>query len=269
MKLPAEVDGALWELRDAVQHMVEDLSPRPKGDTAQAELGFAIEQVDLDVVRGNYDVTRLQARNPKLVGAITSLLGMHFFKWDVIATICGVSWETVAAVAEHRKESIREFKGRMAGRLMFLIEAMTPVLMDKIRRGQVTALDLKLVYEVFALMSGEATSIVETRATTPALDALKSGMAEILEKYGAAGMGLGEGKILAEGAGGMAGGVSPGAGMPALGDGAGRLDLVPVREVEVVELGVSEDDTPVARNYGVVVDGHQNVPSTSGGSVDA
>jgi hypothetical protein len=260
MKLPAEVDGALWELRDAVQHMVEDLSPRPKGDTVQAELGFPVEQVDLDVVRGNYDVSRLIARNPKLVGAITSLLGMHFFKWDVIATICGVSWETVAAVAEHRKESIREFKGRMAGRLMFLIEAMTPVLMDKIRRGQVTALDLKLVYEVFALMSGEATSIVENRASTPALDALKSGMAEILAQYGAAGMGLEAGKISAVGG-------APGAPL-ALGDGAGRLDLVPVREVHVVELGVSENDTPTVPKHGLVVDSHHDEPSQSGGCDD-
>lgn len=246
MKLPAEVDGALWELRDAVQQMVEDLSPRPKGDTVQAELGFQVEQVDVEKVRGNYDVSRLQATNPKLVGAITFMLGLSFVKWDVIAEACQVSWETVAAVAEKRKESIREFKGRMAGRLMFLLEAATPVLMDKVRRGQVTPLDFKLLYEVFALMSGEATSIVENRASTPALDALRSDMAEILAKHGAAGMGLGAGKI------------------PALGG------ENPVRELECIELGISECDIPreVVPVNGLVVDSHLDGRSESGGCDD-
>jgi hypothetical protein len=238
-RLPAEMEDAMLFLREAAEHLAEQAAPRPPGDSPQMELGYQVEEVNPDAVRGNFDVSRLEQRNPRLVGAITFMLGLHFMPWDVIAKACGTSFETVAAVADTRKESIREFKGRMAGRLARLMEAMTPALLRKVQMGQVSFLDLKLLHDVWAPLAGEATSIVENRQGLPALDGLMQAMREAVtvRDVGAPSqMGSEAGEISAMGAG------APGLGAGsagALGDESTRLGVLsPVRDAEIVELGV-------------------------------
>jgi hypothetical protein len=234
MSLPADMEDGFEFLRRAAEQLAESARPPKRGDARETELGFSVEVVDHDVVRGNYDASRLALRNPKLVSAIAFLLGLHYMPWDVIASACGVDWETVAAVAELRKESIREFKGRLSQQLGLVMQAMVPVLMEKVRKHQVTFLDLKLLHDVWAPLSGEASSIVETRQALPALDGLMRVIAEEMGHKGeGAGMGLERGENLANGAGAgsAAGAVGP------TSDGVREAILV---EAEPVELGVEQ-----------------------------
>lgn len=197
--VPGDVGDAFDALQEAVERFAEDMEPLPSGDSVQAELGFPLDPdapVDPDKVRGNYDVSRLEKNNPKLVRAIAALLSMHFLRHDAIARMVGVSWETVAAIAATRRESIREFKGRMEQRLRFIGEAMLPVLLDQIRHGKVSMLDLKLWHEVWAPLAGEATTIVETRDGAPALEGFLAMIRDEAAKHAPA-MGCEEGKLCA------------------------------------------------------------------------
>lgn len=212
-KLPDDAQAGQLPLEGLVEASKELLA---KAEGAQLSL-----ELPAETARGKYDVSRLDKR---LVNAVTGLLAMHFLSHKAIAEMCGVSWETVAAIAAFRAEPIRQFKGRMAQRLALMMEAMTPVLMEKIHEGKVTFLDLKLVHDTWAPLAGEATSIVETRGSTPALDGLMKVIGEVVAGKQAGStedtqrMGLETGGNLPMAAGGT------------------------VQEAEIVELGVPMDN---------------------------
>jgi len=164
------------------------------------ELGFTVEAVSRleSSLRGQYDVTRIAEKAPELVQLVTWLLSLPGMKMDVIAKHAGIAWETVAAIARTREESIREFRGRLSRELQLVIEAATPGLLAKAAEGKLSALDFKLLVDAWQQLSGEGhlVRVEEGRAAVDpdraALDALLAGR----------GMVSGGGKVLAKGGGG-------------------------------------------------------------------
>lgn len=114
-----------------------------------------------DSLRGKYDVTRLTAKNPQLVNLITWLISLPGMTYDAIAKACGpgVCWETVAAIAATRKESIREFKLRMSAQLGAVLEAAMPGMLKRAAEGKLTPLEFKLLTESWLQLSGEGHTV--------------------------------------------------------------------------------------------------------------
>jgi len=141
--------------------------------------------------RGKYDLSILESKNPKLVKAIVYALQQPGAKFDVIAKGVGVSWETVAAISQHKQGTIREFKAGLAAKLQVCVEAATGVMLDKINQGKIDVLGFKLLTETWAMIAGEATQIVLNKHEieyTP--DASKQTL-EMLRASAAQTMGLG------------------------------------------------------------------------------
>jgi hypothetical protein len=181
------------------------------------ELGFPVEvQQAVQTMRGTYDGSRLP---PAAKLAITSLLALPGVKVDQVATALGCSWETVVAVRESCRNSIREFKQGLAASWMSVLELASPTLLEKAKDGKLTVFDLKLLLDGILTLNNEATSIVEHRLVDPAADAARRAFQNPLW------MGLGEGNVpaLAPAASGAGAGLAAGSG--------------PVREAELVEHG--------------------------------
>jgi hypothetical protein len=144
---------------DAAEEIAEAL----QADTRQrqkTELGFEVEEKIVELgegLRGKYDVTRLERDHPQLVNLITWLLSLPGMTYQAIAEACGkgVCWETVSAIAATRREPIREFKLRMAGKLGLVLDAAVGGLMTKAAEGKLSALDFKLLTDAWLQMSGE------------------------------------------------------------------------------------------------------------------
>lgn len=139
--------------------------------TETTELGFAVEvQEAVQSLRGTYDGSRLP---PAAKLAITSLLSLPGVRVDAVAEALGCAWETVVAVREECRGSIREFKGALAARWQSVLELASPGLLEQARKGKLTVFDLKLLLDGVLTLHNEATSIVEHRHTDAATDAAR------------------------------------------------------------------------------------------------
>lgn len=106
-------------------------------------------------LRGRYDVTRLERDHPQLVRLVAWLLSLPGMTHKAIADHAGISWESVAAIAATRRESIREFKLRQAAKLGLVLDAALGGLLAKAAEGKLSALDFKLLSDAWLQMSGE------------------------------------------------------------------------------------------------------------------
>lgn len=124
--------------------------------TVQAELGF---QVDVrraqEVLRGHYDVSRLERDHKQMVDLITWLLSLPGMTIQAIAEASGMAWESVAAIQASQRKSIREFKLRAAEKLSLVLDASFGGLMKKAAEGKITAFDFKLLVDAWLQLSGE------------------------------------------------------------------------------------------------------------------
>lgn len=144
---------------DAAEEVAEALQSDTR-QRQQTELGFEVESKIVELgegLRGKYDVTRLERDHPQLVNLITWLLSLPGMTHQAIAEACGrgVCWETVAAIAATRRDPIREFKLRQAAKLGLVLDAAIGGLMVKAAEGKLSALDYKLLADVWLQMSGE------------------------------------------------------------------------------------------------------------------
>jgi hypothetical protein len=121
-------------------------------------LGFEVETrapALEESLRGRYDVTRLERDHPQLVALVAWLLSLPGMTHKAIAEAAGISWESVAAIAATRRESIREFKLRQAAKLGLVLDAALGGLLEKAAGGKLSALDFKLLSDAWLQMSGE------------------------------------------------------------------------------------------------------------------
>lgn len=207
------------------------LNSAPAGSGAvQTDLGFFVDVRERLEARGVYDASRLKSQRPELYQVIARLLASGICGKEEIRTLCGVAWETVAAVEADAAPTIRDFKQRMSARLKLAISAAADRLLEQARAGELTAIDFGILVDKWLLLEGEATARVEI-VEDPAATAFRQAMATLAAQAagaGAPGMGL-------------AGG-NHGKGAPALGAGAG-LPAGPLLEVQAVAVPVSPSDS--------------------------
>lgn len=195
----------------------------------QTELGFFVDVRARLEARGVYDASRLKSQRPELYQVIARLLASGICGKEEIRTLCGVAWETVAAVEADAAPTIRDFKARLSGRLRLAISAAADRLIEQARAGELSAIDFGILVDKLLLIEGEATARVEI-VEDPAAAAFRQAMAALAGQAAGAvpGMGLGAG--------------NPGKGAAALGAGAG-MPAGPVLEVQAVAVPVSPSDS--------------------------
>lgn len=128
------------------------------GSLKTEPLGFEVETrapALEESLRGRYDVSRLERDHPQLVQLVAWLLSLPGMTHKAIAEAAGISWESVAAIAATRRESIREFKLRQAAKLGLVLDAALGGLLAKAAEGKLSALDFKLLSDAWLQMSGE------------------------------------------------------------------------------------------------------------------
>lgn len=154
----------------------------------RTELGFSVEAIESlhESLRGKYDVTRMEAREPHLVKLIAWLLSIPGMTQQAIAKQAGVAWELVAAIAATRQESIREFKLRQSKMVGLVLDAAGPGLLERAAKGKMTAFEFKLLVDAFQQLSGEG-HLVRVEDVRPADDPARRALDELLSKQ-AAGM---------------------------------------------------------------------------------
>jgi len=204
------------------------LNSAPPPGMECTELGMLVEVRAQLEARGVYDASRLRARKPELFQVIARLLASGVCGKDEIARLCGVAWETVAAVEAAAASDIRDFKRVLSGRLRLAISAAADKLIDQARAGDLDAIAFGILVDKLLLIEGEATARVEL-VEDPATAAFRAAMAALASQAaagGAPGMGLVGG--------------NPGKGA-ALGAGAG-MPAGPLVEVDVVPVPVRPSD---------------------------
>lgn len=144
----------------------------------QTELGFFIDVREQLEARGVYDASRLKAQRPELYQVIARLLASGICGKDEIARLCGVAWESVAAVEADAAPTIREFKSRLSVRLRLAISAAADHLIIQARAGELTAIDFGILVDKLLLIEGEATARVEL-VEDPAAAAFRQAMAAL------------------------------------------------------------------------------------------
>lgn len=124
--------------------------------TETAELGFQLEvRKAHEVLRGHYDVSRLERDHKQLVDLVTWLLSLPGMTIQAIAEASGMAWESVAAIQATQRKSIREFKLRAADKLALVLDASFGGLMKRAAEGKITAFDFKLLVDAWLQLSGE------------------------------------------------------------------------------------------------------------------
>lgn len=178
--------------------------------TETAELGFQLEvRKAHEVLRGHYDVSRLERDHKQLVDLVTWLLSLPGMTIQAIAEASGMAWESVAAIQATQRKSIREFKLRAADKLALVLDASFGGLMKRAAEGKITAFDFKLLVDAWLQLSGEGHTM-KFEGSKPA-DPKREAFRRFLEA-GSAGMVL-EGETIPQTAA-----------LPLPGD-AGRVDL--------------------------------------------
>lgn len=164
------------------------LSAQPPAE--QTELGFFVDVRAQLESRGVYDASRLKAQRPELYAVIARLLASGICSKEEIRTLCGVAWETVAAVEADAAPTIRDFKSRLSARLRLAISAAADRLLEQARAGDLTAIDFGILVDKLLLIEGEATARVEI-VDDPAAAAFRQAMAALAP----AAMGLAGGNV--------------------------------------------------------------------------
>lgn len=154
----------------------------PKGEVV-TELGFAVAVAEQLKARGIYSADDFEREKPDVAAVVRNLLGLALIKKDAIARLCGIAWETVDAIERKHAGSIRDFKARMSGKLAPLLSEGIDQVLQRIRGGECSALDLKLLAETWSLLAGEATVRVEAKED-PAVAAYRALMAEMGSQAG-------------------------------------------------------------------------------------
>lgn len=226
----------------ATDHAPALLSPRGTvSEAVQTDLGFFVDVRERLEQRGIYDASRLRSQRPELYQVIARLLASGICGKEEIRQLCGVAWETVAAVEADAAPTIREYKARLSGRLRLAISAAADRLIEQARAGELSAVDVAILIDKLLLLEGEATARVEL-VEDPAASAFRAAMAALAGQATAAGLaGMGTaGGFIGKGAGGAAG--AAGGGLAAGSPGGG-----PVLEVEAVPVPPSDCEARNAR----------------------
>jgi len=132
-----------------------------RGECEVTELGLEVQIVQTLEQRGIYDASRLKARKPEVYAIIRKLLSTGLIGKDEIARLCGVAWETVAAVEVDGAGSIRDLKTRLCAHLSLALTAAAEGLIRRAKAGALTALDFGILVDKLLLLSGEATQRIE------------------------------------------------------------------------------------------------------------
>ncbi len=195
----------------------------------KTELGFFVDVRARLEARGVYDASRLKSQRPELYAVIARLLASGICGKEEIRTLCGVAWETVAAVEADAAPTIRDFKARLSARLRLAISAAADRLLEQARAGELSAIDFGILVDKLLLIEGEATARVEIMED-PAAAAFRQAMAAIAGQAAssAPGMGLAGGNLGKGAAALSAPGSRPGA---------------PVLEVQAVAVPVQPSDS--------------------------
>lgn len=144
----------------------------------QTELGFFVDVQARLEARGFYDASRLKAQRPDIYQVIARLLASGIVGKEEIRQLCGVAWETVAAVEADAAPTIRDFKSRLSARLRLAISAAADRLLEQARAGELTAIDFGILVDKLLLIEGEATARVEI-VDDPAAAAFRQAMAAL------------------------------------------------------------------------------------------
>lgn len=149
----------------------------------RTELGFSVDAVaSLDEsLRGKYDTQRLERDKPELVRLIAWLLSIPGMTYQAIAKQSGLAWESVAAIAATRQESIREFKLRQSKLVSLVLDAAQPGLLKRAADGKLTAFEFKLLVDAFQQLSGEG-HLVRVEDVRPVNDPARQALDALLAK---------------------------------------------------------------------------------------
>ncbi len=171
-------EAAIRSAQDALGVADESLTQaRREQRREMMPLGFdtpiAEDQVDLilEKMRGNYDASELERTSPKLVRLVAFCLSIDM-PYQVLSDHTGLCWEAIQAIGIKQASDIREFKRRNAATIITLIQMMNGKMVEKIRAGQFTVLDWKLLHDVLGQMNGDASQIIEVRHTSQSAELL-------------------------------------------------------------------------------------------------
>lgn len=173
--------------------------PSPERDAAwvQQELGISVPAAAALAHRGQYTAEQFQRLNPDKYDLVLHLLGCAWSK-EHIRTVVGCAWETVDAVSKSPDAAgkIREVSLRIADLCESITEAGLQSLLTKAIAGKLSALDVKLVFEVGQLAKGLPTCITDGSVKHVTLDDFTAALKQLRDVTPAPGMGSGGGEIL-------------------------------------------------------------------------
>lgn len=134
---------------------------------ASTELGFDVAvALKLDQ-RGIYDATRLQARKPEIYKACRKCLLMGVSA-GTTADLLSLDIRTVNEVMTglEAENAIPPYKKRLVKELRAVITLGVDMLMERARKGDLSAIDIAVLIDKVELLSGGVTSRVEHRASS-------------------------------------------------------------------------------------------------------
>lgn len=137
------------------------------GADAVTELGFVVNVIEEMEGKGRWpDLSRLQARNPALLNGIVWMLG-HDVPIRDICKALKVSPCTVQAVREspHCNPAVVTEKARVTALMKLAFRLGVESLVEKAKKGKLSAFDLKLLWDMIQIDEGGVTQRVEVRMT--------------------------------------------------------------------------------------------------------
>lgn len=123
--------------------------------------------------RGTYTAESFRERDPHRYQLAKVALAAGY-RVNTVATALGMAWETVRAIQRAEDDpGIREVKRKFALGLADVIELGIEGLLEQAKAKKLGALDVAVLTDKYLLLSGEATSITESRQESPAMAAYR------------------------------------------------------------------------------------------------
>lgn len=134
---------------------------------ASTELGFDVIIAEKLADRGIYDASRLKARKPEIYRAVRKCLCMCVSAKTTAELLC-LDIRTVNQVKDELVEenAIPPFKTEVVARLRAIITIGLDELMERARKGELSAIDIAVLIDKQELLSGGVTSRSEVIYST-------------------------------------------------------------------------------------------------------
>jgi hypothetical protein len=153
-----EIDDVKTELLAAQNELEQHL--------ASTELGFEVAVAEKLEQRGIYDASRLASRKPEIFKACRKCLVIGVSA-GTTADLLSLDIRTVNEVLTglEAENAIPPYKTRVVAQLRAVITLAVDSLLDRARRGKLSAIDIAILIDKVELLSGGVTSRVEHRAS--------------------------------------------------------------------------------------------------------